>query len=210
MKKIRILGDIHDMAEPLVSALQSTELDVLQLGDFGGWDLGNWLSQNRDSYNTVKRLRVVLGNHENFDYMFKQPETLGDYGLLPNFKSSWFMRGAFSVDKEIRVRENIEWDAREELSYAKASEAVEDYQRIKPNYVFTHSPPERIKNLVLSQWTSEPSTSSLTEQALQTMFEFHKPQVWYFGHMHTFWTKTVSGTKFICIPSNHWIDVEIE
>jgi len=48
-----------------------------------------------------------------------------------------------------------------------------------------------------------------TGQALQSMWEYHQPEMWFFGHWHETRDLTLNGTKFQCLGEMDYVDVEI-
>ena len=51
--------------------------------------------------------------------------------------------------------------------------------------------------------------SSRTRQALDAMFDIHKPDLWLFGHWHDSQDRNVMGTRFICLNELEYKDIEI-
>ena len=103
------------------------------------------------------------------------------------------MRGAFSIDAYIRT-EGIDFFSDEELNYEQILEAVDCYNENKPKIVITHDCPHEVRKLLFGI-----EQKCITCNGLQSMFEGHKPDMWIFGHHHQSITKTILGTKFICL-----------
>jgi hypothetical protein len=49
---------------------------------------------------------------------------------------------------------------------------------------------------------------SITIEAFEYMFFYHKPKLWLFGHHHENKNKIVEGTQFICVDINNYVDVD--
>jgi hypothetical protein len=51
---------------------------------------------------------------------------------------------------------------------------------------------------------------SITRQALNIMFEIHKPDFWFFGHWHDRRNWSIDGTRFVCLAELDWCDFDDE
>jgi 3',5'-cyclic AMP phosphodiesterase CpdA len=212
---LRLCGDVHGKWFKYHTIVKDAEFS-LQLGDLG------W----RDSYEfALKYLdpnkhKVVLGNHEDYDYIDEKglPHSLGDFGYTSFANHNiFFVRGAFSIDRAPRINHYFKtgiksWFEQEELSYSSLMRALELYQQIKPDLVITHDTPQVISEMVgkpdvLRNYGFEPPLKTKTQLALQSMFDFHQPKAWYFGHYHRKWQKEVCGTNFKCLDELEYVDI---
>ena len=218
MDYFRIIGDVHGhISEGQACTLPRNKgkyyLDLikdceysLQLGDMGfdysplmGLDFG--------------RHCFIGGNHDNYDVTEDIPNYVKDFGKLNmGGIEVFYCRGAFSIDKEDRLRIKHKcWWAEEELTYAEGLRALASYERAKPKIMVTHDCPIQIARLignpqVLRNYGFNPTTfNTSTQQLLQAMFEIHQPDLWVFGHFHQNWQEEVNGTKFICVDELNYI-----
>ena len=208
---MRVIGDVHEKFGQYLKLAGGAKFS-LQLGDLGF----DYLSLDKLDPACHK---FFGGNHDNYYVYHNLKYSLGDYGMCKlNDLSFFFMRGAFSIDKEARLkyeqitRQKIWWPE-EELSYAELNDACDMYRDLKPDLVITHTCPrivaERIGNPdVLRAFGFDPATfKERTSQALDVMFEYHRPKRWIFGHFHKSWQDTINGCHFQCLKELEYIDI---
>src|SRR5262249_47941884 len=119
-----------------------------------------------------------------------------------------FIGGAVSIDKHYR-HEGYDWWADEEPSYADLCTMTDVYAVAKPRVMITHDCPEAIVSAVCTIMQKEKMHfPSRVRQALQVMWEMHKPELWLFGHYHTSMDMTRGGTRFICLDELEYIDID--
>lgn len=193
----RIIGDVHGKYKQYHRLLRKAKF-TLQVGDFGF------------DYTTLKgvdarRHKILGGNHDNYNDIGNWPHFLGDYGVhtVEGFGDIFFVRGGFSIDRHFRV-EGIDWWKAEELDMGECYSALLEYERIKPNFVVTHECPSTIVPHVTASSQIMPSR---TKQLLERMFAIHQPKMWVFGHYHRSWSKTIDGTKFVCLNELGCLDL---
>jgi len=162
----------------------------VQVGDLG---IGFPKSQ---SNSFRKKFHFIRGNHDNPDICRKHPNYLGEFGNTTiDGRDIFFISGAFSIDREYRT-EGVDWWSEEELSMLQCREVMEMYLETKPEIVVSHDGPQQAThNLLIGQ-----PLSTRTGQLLSSMFTFHKPKYWIFGHWHKNWRAEIEGTNFICLP----------
>jgi predicted phosphohydrolase len=161
--------------------------------------------------------KILKGNHDSYHQYYSGD--LGDYGTFElNGIKGFFIRGAFSVDSARRIRheqltgEKIWW-LEEQLSIPKLREAVDLYKKIKPDFMLSHAAPTKWlrkvgSKKVLAGFGFDPETfDTNTQAALQECFEYHKPKLWIYGHIHTWKNKTWHGTRFICQRELGYVDI---
>jgi predicted phosphodiesterase len=170
MSKLTILSDIHGAQGVHKRVMQWNDL-TLQLGDCGfeysylrQWD--------------PEKHKVLAGNHDNYSVIQKYPHFLGDYGM---WKGLFYVRGAFSIDKDCRTPD-VDWWENEELTIEQGVFALEEYERQKPEIVVSHDCPEQCAEKLLRGHQRRIPTR--TGQLLGRMFEIHQPKMWIFGHWH--------------------------
>jgi predicted phosphodiesterase len=148
------------------------------------------------------RHRVVAGNHDNYDNL--TPHFLGDFGFhsfpLKNGEFKFFfIRGAFSIDREWRILGRSYWD-NEELDWGKGYQVIETFKREKPEIVFSHDCPRELIPMVATY--PGKFLASRTHEMLQQCFEAHQPRLWVFGHHHRNWRQKVGNTLFFCLDGH--------
>jgi predicted phosphodiesterase len=164
----------------------------VQIGDLGFADAWAYCT---DKY--ADRLRVVAGNHDDYDWIEANKPSiyLGDYGPIPEIPDSFFVRGAQSTDIARRTA-GVDYWPQEELSHAQMRAAISDYVAARPKIVFTHDAPAMIVDHL---HRAHYSKSSRTQQLLQMMFEVHKPNIWLHGHHHLSRMQGFSSTWFVSL-----------
>jgi len=147
--------------------------------------------------------KFIPGNHDNYSIL-KQNDilhNLGDFGTweIPGFpwKEVFFIRGAYSVDKQWRIP-GVSWWSEEELTEEELKIALNEYKSKKPEFVVTHDAPQSIINTIGLPEFSHLRTR--TAEYLQKMLDIHRPKWWIFGHHHVKYIEDVNETKFICLP----------
>lgn len=196
MINFRLIGDVHGHYGTYHRLLRKAK-HTLQLGDFG-------FKYATLSAVDAEKHRIIGGNHDNYDDIGNWPHFLGDYGVhnVPGFGDIFFVRGGFSIDRSGRV-EGISWWAQEELSMSACYAALDEYSKIKPDFIVTHECPETVVPYVTSTTLV---IRSRTKQLLEQMFAIHKPKQWVFGHYHRSWSKVIEGTHFTCLRELECLD----
>ncbi len=209
---IRIIGDVHGEYDKYKDIIKDCDNSV-QLGDFGF---------NYDVFDSVPDDHYFIpGNHENYDIIEGCDRSLGCMGMREVGGIKFFItRGSVSIDCISRVNNyiltgNKSWWYEEEISPAYLDQAVETYLDEKPNIVMTHDCPVQMKYQIESPnimrrfgWPE--SLTCRTQKALGRMFDGHKPKLWLFGHWHKHVDLEINGTRFICIESLKYRDLDIK
>ncbi len=224
---LRIVSDIHGNIDHYLNLIKGSEKSI-QIGDLGfdysrlsELDSNNhkWFGGNHDAYDyeeTNLPISFVLDN-PNLPYGIKDGKVVKFHKMTPHFLRNYgiyddifFIRGADSIDKQLRLLNNWTWHEHEEMSYTECYKAVEMYEKIKPNYVLSHTCPLSITNKLYLPLSGTVVLSSITNKMLDRMFEIHQPKWWIFGHFHQNWQEEVKGTKFICIDKMWALDLDKE
>jgi hypothetical protein len=141
---------------------------------------------------------------------------LKDFGVweVPDFGPIFYVRGAWSIDRDWRVA-NVSWWEDEELTYQQCVNAIDLYEKIKPEFVVTHTVPELvIPSIPFNKMFGDKIYRNRTEQMLGNMYHIHQPLRWIFGHWHVDWKKwfehptTNKKTEFICLKELGYIDFD--
>lgn len=203
------IGDVHiDNDEDLdhyYSLIKGIEKSI-QVGDF------SMKEEIWQKLNPSANHKILGGNHEFYPEYHKSPNALGNYGIT--HEGIFFIRGAASVDKGRRLkRQSIlsdeelaelkkGWFPDEELTVSQFYCAISMYRETNPEIVVSHDCPQEVLCLF-----SDIEESSKTRNALDSLFSFHKPKTWIFGHHHKKVNIIHKGCNFICLDINQTIEV---
>ena len=220
---ILLLGDIHGNAGVLKQALdiskQSNAVAIIQLGDFGMLpDNEEWFRENiRDAHIPIY---FIDGNHDDCRKWTKLEEVTRIWDDREHFyiprgtvmeldgRIVAFMGGASSIDKNIRLKNNMHWDANENISPTHVERLYRNALGKKVDMFLTHCPPHSVieKNFdpinklwfgVGVDWTDP--NQSIIEDAWDKL---NYPTV-YSGHMH----KRVVGNDYRILNINELLAV---
>jgi hypothetical protein len=186
--QVRIVGDVHGKVGTYTQLVAECPYS-LQLGD-----LGFRYEKVRDRLSPDQH-RFIPGNHD--DYHHLPSHALGDYGTVPFVPHSFFVRGAYSIDKYHRTP-GRDWWPEEELDYQQGLAALEAYEAAKPEWMFTHCAPSGLTSLLVPHAPAGEKPSS-TQRLLQLMWELHHPTYWLFGHYHQSRILRTAKTTFHCL-----------
>jgi len=184
-----IVGDIHGRLRELNAIARKNKSEtIVQIGDFG-FGFGEMF--DIDGKLIEPNIRFFRGNHDSPELCNAHPQSLGDFGL---FEGMFFVAGADSIDKDMRI-EGQSWWRNEELTIQQFNEAIDQYSAVEPEVVLTHDCPQSIAR----DYFGIPEVSR-TRQGLQAMLEIHRPKLWIFGHHHRHFVKDDKGCVFRCLP----------
>jgi Calcineurin-like phosphoesterase len=212
--RLNFIGDVHGMTERYQKILRRrfAGQQTFQLGDMGvGFPTavkGNPGSLKGGLHPHIMgggNHRWIRGNHDNpaVAPLLTERGYAGDFGYDPRFELFW-VGGAYSIDRENRTM-GFDWWPDEELSYTQLQAAIDLYLEKKPKIVASHEAPSEAAKMLLLQlavgFRPEKLASSMsrTSEALQWMFDQHRPQEWVFGHYHIDKSWVWKGTKFTCV-----------
>jgi len=194
---IRIIGDVHGKIQSYLNLLKGCDYSI-QLGDFGftrEWEQLQEISGDNH--------KIIPGNHDNYDILFNYPHCAGNFGSSIFDLPFFFVRGARSVDANIRI-EGIDYWRNEELNYGELSDAISLYEKTKPAIVLSH---DVTSYASIEMFSSPTRYKSGTVQALDDMFEIYKPKLWIFGHWHRTSYRKIGDTMFVCLGELSYLDL---
>lgn len=196
---LTLIGDLHGM-----SAVHERVMDnhrhTLQLGDCG---FNYAYMGSRDP----ERHKILGGNHDNYPLLTKLPHYLGDFGM---WQRVFFVRGAWSIDRLMRVS-GKDWWPEEEIEATLLADVITMYYFNKPDIVVSHDGPMQATSHLKGMFGSRRYLNR-TALLLSTLLEIHQPKEWYFGHWHQSNTFAVPGcaTTFRCLNEAETITIEVE
>jgi|SRR5882672_1922168 len=209
---IRVVSDIHGKFRQYKRIIKDCDRSI-QVGDLGigflryGGALHNTTSQNPpfDAMSKGEHL-FQRGNHDNLSVCKKHKFWIPDGTVKDNMM---FIGGEESIDREWR-QEGYNWWADEQLSYQEFERLIDIYLTVRPEIMITHGAPTTAVGVLCSYNHMRFFHPSRTTQALQAMFDLHKPRLWLHGHFHLAFDQVIDGTRFICQPELGWVDCNTE
>ena len=203
------IGDVHGKFDDYYQLIEHHKMDCsCQLGDMG---LGFGPVLRRRQLSIENRVvwpnhKFIRGNHDNPEACAKYGNFLDGFGYNPLNRMFHITGGAtVSFDRWHRTEGIDIWED-EELSYKQLKDAIELFGHSKPEVVVSHDCPSNILPLVLPRG-SLPETNR-TAQAMQAMFDIHRPLLWIFGHHHTNSWNGIGKTMFRGLGELDWINVK--
>jgi len=214
MRKVLVIGDVHgkvgeyfDLLDDFVKSYRhfDHELYSLQLGDFGFKDTYRQRKRHfdRSERYDIEQHPFFGGNHDEYPI----PDwagSLNHFGEVPFVPNSFYVRGAYSIDRDSRTV-GRDWWPEEELDWKQSREALEEYIKVEPKHVFSHDAPQSIPEKMFPEKVNH---STNTGKLLEQMFQEHQPETWTFGHWHINRTVNVGGTKFQCLGELETLEME--
>jgi predicted phosphodiesterase len=189
---IIFIGDIHGKFYHLNQKLKKNicqDKIIICVGDVGIGFPDNLTPQLPENFYFIR------GNHDNPQICKSYKKYMGDYGAYCYSNLTMFyISGAYSIDKNYRTI-GVDWWDDEELSMQSLQLCIDAYKYLKPEVVISHDCPIDIYNN-LGHYNILKSRTAL---ALQSMFEYHKPKYWIFGHHHQSKKIIKDNTLFICL-----------
>jgi len=171
------IGDVHGLFKAY-NLLTKRLPASIQLGDMAIGFPGSTAVAEQMYFPEDLKYRFIRGNHDCPEACRKKKNYLGDFGYLETEKI-FFVSGAWSIDKELRVV-GVSWWEEEELSREQADAALVLYDKVRPQVMATHDAPYRAyPNLGISY-----GTRNRTSALLDAMLDVAEPEWWIFAHHH--------------------------
>jgi len=194
-----LIGDIHGKWKEYSDILKKYEpARSVQLGDFA-WGFPHNTARIAELEYAMSTFgndnRYIRGNHDNPVACKNHKFCIDDATYEPD-SGIFLLGGASSIDAAQRTQ-GVDWWDDEELSQSDLYLALDLYEQVKPRIVLTHECPEDVVGNLFNWYRAD--FPSRTRQALGSMWAIHKPDVWVFGHWHSFIDRTIDGTRFICL-----------
>lgn len=220
MTIVRFIGDTHGKWARYKKLIKKAPDGVsLQLGDFGVGFYEPYSEPPRliggsppHSHMASGSHLFIRGNHDNPGVCSKHPFWVrdGTYADLKGAEGQVFcIGGATSIDREWRAPGYTWWED-EELSYKNWNMVLDLYEQAKPDIVVTHEVPDCVVRRVIAPRARYTHFyKSRTCQALDNLFEIHRPAVWLHGHHHITYREVYRTTEFIGLGECAYIDLEI-
>jgi len=209
--KIRFIGDVHGKFKTYRKRIRNIPYSV-QIGDMGvgfkkrvGDDLVNLANPPFDSMSKGTHY-FIRGNHDNPAYCRNHPCWIADGTYMDGV---FYVGGGLSVDKYRRI-EGLNWWPDEECSTEELYSIADRYRRIRPNVVVSHDCPATVAESIMEVNRAKHRLPSVTRFALESMFDFHQPKLWIFGHWHKNMRFSYRGTDFICLDELSYVDIDME
>jgi predicted phosphodiesterase len=197
---MRFIGDVHGKHKKYLQLIEEVDCSI-QVGDMGVGFIKIPVIDPKH--------RFIRGNHDNPNTCKRHPNWIKD-GSFEDEMNIFCLGGAWSIDWE--YRQNYEkatgkkiWWPNEECSVPQLQKIIDYYEECKPEIMVSHDCP-----LIMAKElnSSHSWDKSKTRQALNVMFEIHKPDVWIFGHHHINMTRDIKGTRFIALDELSCVDME--
>jgi hypothetical protein len=187
--EIRFIGDVHGKFSQYLDIILPDQIqNSVQVGDMGvGFHnvTHNTMSTHPHIHMKNGNHRFIRGNHDNPAFCRDPEHSKGMWipdGKIEN--NIMYVGGATSIDKAWRT-ESVDWWPDEQLSYNDLNVMIDTYMIAKPEIMITHECPDFIADVMLAKYNRRKfEETSATRQALQAMFQMHKPKLWIFGHWH--------------------------
>lgn len=198
--KLVLLSDVHGdwtKAMPAITLANKLGCNCVSLGDLG--DSRTY----RKTLGLYDNFYLVAGNHEEYPNLHNYTNYLGDFGTLPFASNVFFVRGAYSIDKNYRTP-GYDWFPDEELTYTKAEQALELYEELKPEIVLTHDCPYYMAHKIQGS-----IIESFTGRMLTEMIKIYEPRNWYHGHHHRNLVWDYGNTTLHSLAINEFLEIEV-
>ena len=194
---MRFIGDVHGKMGDYLHITDGCA-ESIQVGDFGA---GFVPLPSLDL-----KHRFIRGNHDSPDVCRRSQNWIAD-GTVETIGSArvLFCGGAWSSDQWHRT-EGVSWWRDEECSQPLLHTCIDLAESHRPDVVITHDCPRSILSSMFGSHTHHYQPSR-TNQALDAVFDLHRPRLWIFGHHHISVRRNILGTEFICLAELNYIDI---
>lgn len=208
---MRWIGDVHGHFRQYKRIIADCPASI-QVGDLGiGFRYcgdardGEFMANPPYDAMVAGNHRFIKGNHDNPSACRKHTQCIKDGTVEGDIM---YIGGALSIDRQWHT-EGYDWWPDEELSISELNTLVDVYATAKPRVMVSHDCPETIARLMMAQDGSKIEMPSRTRQALQSMLEIHRPEIWLFGHWHVSLDKVIDGTRFVCLAELEYKDIDV-
>jgi len=208
---MRFIGDVHGKYTRYGKLMKKYGGPSIQVGDmgvgfytYGPGGEGIIPVANPPHDRMVKyNARFIRGNHDNPEVCKRHSQYIPDGHYEDDM---FFCGGAGSIDRAMRT-EGMSWWADEELSMNELNEIVDKVADLKPKIMVTHECPEFLAAMILHP-KEKYDMPSITRQAFESIYHFHQPDLWIFGHWHKSFDYIHEGkTRFKCLNELEVFDI---
>lgn len=214
---IRFIGDVHGKFRQYKRIIKDCKRSI-QVGDMGvGFKRlvgGEIKPDHNPPFDSMSQgdHTFIRGNHDNPQACTNHHYFIPDGSIIDNH--IYCLGGAVSIDRAWRT-EGYDWWPDEECSVQRLEMEVALFKDFKPDVVVTHDCPESIARMMMDELKiyDKDKFPSRTRQALESMFHFHQPKLWVFGHWHktiTFPVQHTLGTTFKCLGELEYEDIDTD
>lgn len=199
MAKLVFIGDVHGKFDQLLSILNEyKDADrVYQVGDFGVGFPDTMITPV-----FPPNFRFIRGNHDNPFEARLHDNFLGEYGV--DEFGVGYLGGAWSIDHEFRTP-GVDFWYNEELGVRDLEEAVDYLTEQMPLLMITHCAPDVFGGQLV--WGMLYPTK--TTDALNALYEKHKPDTWICGHYHKPVDARIGAVRFKCLNELEVLELEV-
>lgn len=198
------IGDVHGHFGAYKNLIErAKDTPTFQLGDMG-------IGFGEELPSAEAHHKFIRGNHDSPSVCKEHFNYASDFGFYEK-ESLFFMGGAWSIDWQMRTP-GVSWWFDEQLNPDELDAAYALYTQSKPKYMVSHDAPSQVGSEILKKIMLTRNTGKIktrTDAALQRMFDFHKPDIWLFGHYHLSWNKKIKGTHFRCLNELETFEIEL-
>lgn len=216
MALTRLIGDIHgQINEYMVYGIDKFEGPTIQIGDFGvGFGQSDYWHERINAHMADGTHRFIRGNHDNPSKCKEMVGWIKD-GTVEN--DVMFIGGAWSIDNPdappgwYKRTKDLDWWNDEECSDGQFAQMLDVYKVTKPSIMITHDCPHEIATQMFwdTGFLKGPRYNTRTGDFLQTLYEIHQPEYWFFGHWHKTMQHRSGNTLFHCLGIYDFVDVEL-
>lgn len=189
---MRYIGDVHGKMDEYLEIINGCE-ESIQVGDFGVGFVPVPQVPNKH--------RFIRGNHDSPGLCRLEDNWIED-GIYDGIHL--FIGGAYSIDQSSRIP-GISWWADEELGWEELNRIIDTVPVNNPRIIVSHDAPKYITNQLFP--FARYASGSRTQNALDAIFEIHKPEIWIVGHWHSSHDVVIDGTRFIFLNELEYIDL---
>jgi hypothetical protein len=210
--QLQLYGDVHAEFKRLETSLLHFNGLTIVLGDLGigfphkilnpayyfDQEAPYMLDVTTNFECSRKKMIFIRGNHDNPEVCRKHYNYLGEFGM---FKDIFFVSGAWSIDRDVRIQ-GQDWWPDEELSIIQGNECIDLYEKKKPDIIISHDCPSFICKMLHNN-----HTDTRTGTILGAMLAVHQPKMWFFAHHHLSWKTKIENTIFRCLNCHERVTI---